>query len=179
MWGNLHRGFESLPLRQIPDQIGAGRLPEVLHLTGRAKRPEAQSEAQWTDALSDRQMEPGRRRPGRLHGSRDVSSPAARSLASLRSQLSSLSVGRGWTIRGFGSRHVRMARRRRRQPNLRDLPDRMGHRLQPLRLLDAAGRLIAREGDKIRVTGRADDFGVSLCAPGKPLSAETIEVLAD
>jgi hypothetical protein len=50
---------------------------------------------------------------------------------------------------------------------------------EPLRLLDGGGRVIAREGDKIRVTGRADDFGVSLCAPGKPLSAETVEVLAD
>ena len=48
----------------------------------------------------------------------------------------------------------------------------------PLRLVDTSGNVVAREGDWIRVTGPADRLGASVCSPGPPLPADTVEVLA-
>jgi hypothetical protein len=48
----------------------------------------------------------------------------------------------------------------------------------PTRILDASGAVFAREGDILRVTFNADGIGGSVCSPGMPVAAETVELIA-
>jgi hypothetical protein len=57
-------------------------------------------------------------------------------------------------------------------------PDGWTQRTDPVRIFDPSGREVAREGAILRITFNADAIGETLCAPGKPLVAETVVVLA-
>jgi hypothetical protein len=48
---------------------------------------------------------------------------------------------------------------------------------RPLRLVDGAGRVVAREGNTLRVTVITDGVGAPLCSAGGPLPATSVEVL--
>ena len=48
---------------------------------------------------------------------------------------------------------------------------------QPLRLLDEAGHVAAREGDWLSVNYNADAIGDSICSPGVFIVADSFEVL--
>jgi hypothetical protein len=65
-----------------------------------------------------------------------------------------------------------------RKFDLMGLPDGWTQRTDPIRIFDRSGREIAREGAILRITFNADAIGETLCAPGKPLVAETVVGLA-
>jgi hypothetical protein len=65
-----------------------------------------------------------------------------------------------------------------RKFDIMGFPDGWTQRTDPLRIFDPTGREIAREGAVLRITFNADAIGETLCAPGKPLVAETVVVLA-
>lgn len=56
-------------------------------------------------------------------------------------------------------------------------PDGWAQRTAPLEILDPAGRMIAREGTLLRITFNADAIGETMCAPGTPLIAHTVETI--
>jgi hypothetical protein len=70
------------------------------------------------------------------------------------------------------------------------LEDTTGHRLEvfwpsgweeafhPARILEPSGAVFAWEGDIVRVTFNADAIGGSVCSPGVPVAAETVELIA-
>lgn len=57
-------------------------------------------------------------------------------------------------------------------------PDGWDEAFRPTRILDASGAVFAREGDLVRVTFIDDGIGETVCSPGKPVAAETIELVA-
>ena len=64
-----------------------------------------------------------------------------------------------------------------RKAEIMSFPDGWTQRTVPLEILDPSGRVIAREGTLLRVTFNADAIGETLCAPGTPLSAQTVEAI--
>ena len=56
-------------------------------------------------------------------------------------------------------------------------PDGWNVLFRPVRVLDATGRVIAQDGDLIRVAGPGDAIGESACTENVPLPATSVENL--
>jgi hypothetical protein len=54
-------------------------------------------------------------------------------------------------------------------------PERWDLRFRPLEVVDPAGRVFARAGDELRVTGPGGGIGGSICSTGLPFVAVTVE----
>jgi hypothetical protein len=56
-------------------------------------------------------------------------------------------------------------------------PDGWDVEFHPVRLVDASGDVIARDGDTVRITGPGGGIGASLCSSESPFVAQTVEKL--